>query len=244
MTSPSSFQLIGHQPNQPIDQPIDQEQFFASFSYSPVIDLPSDYEVYDFSAGYDSERELRSAFGIGRYNERRPGMYVSELFRVTQSDAPSSASTNHSTPHEADQSSLNVRDIHVGIDIAAPVGTPVRAFFDGCIYLVGINPAEGDYGGTMITEHRLGDRVVWALHGHLSHASVARWETGKAFSQGEVLGWVGERHENGGWNPHLHFQLSWLRPERCDLPGAVSQLDREAALQVYPDPRWVLGPLY
>jgi hypothetical protein len=30
----------------------------------------------------------------------------------------------------------------------------------------------------------------------------------------------------------------------ADLPGAVSDADREAALAIYPDPRLVLGPLY
>ena len=55
---------------------------------------------------------------------------------------------------------------------------------------------------------------------------------------------MGTREVNGGWNPHLHFQLSLLEPETHDLPGAVSVADRSWALRAFPDPRLVLGPLY
>lgn len=195
---------------------------FTRFNFDPVIDLPERYDVYDFTQGYDAERSRGSAYGIGRYNEKRKGMYVTDLF--TGGEEP--------------------RDIHVGIDIAAPVGTPVRAFFDGKIHLAGINPAAGDYGGTVITEHRLGERVIWALHGHLSHKSVEGKKSGDSIRKGDVIAWVGAPEENGGWNPHLHFQLSWVRPEKCDLPGAVSDKDRANALLIYPDPRNVLGALY
>jgi murein DD-endopeptidase MepM/ murein hydrolase activator NlpD len=191
--------------------------------FAPVIELPSPCEVYDFSGGYDPERARSSEYGIGRYNERRPAMYATALF--TGGPAP--------------------RDIHVGIDLAAPVGTAVRAFFEGRIHLTGINPAPGDYGGTIITEHRLdADQVLWALHGHLSHASVAHRKPGEAIRSGDVIGWIGDRHENGGWNPHLHFQLSRLKPAVCDLPGVVAEGDLARALVDYPDPRCVLGPLY
>lgn len=200
---------------------------FSRFEFHPVLALPAGYDVYDFTRGYDPERARLSLFGVGRYDEKRKGMYETELFDPKSSDR---------------------RDIHVGVDLAAPVGTPIHAFYDGVIYLAAINPAPGDYGGTIITEHHLrydsNDRTIWALHGHLSHASVARVKPGQAVKKGDVLGWLGDKEENGGWNPHVHFQLSWLKPTKCDLPGAVSERDRAQALQDYPDPRLVLGPLY
>lgn len=194
---------------------------FVGLSFRPVILLPADYEVYDFSQGYDPARPRTSEFGVGRYNERRPGMYTSSLFAGAEP-----------------------RNIHIGVDLAAPVGTPVHLFYSGTIYMAAINPAEGDYGGTVITEHQIGERRLWALHGHLSHSSVVSRGIGEKLIAGEVLGWVGNKAENGGWNPHVHFQLSWLRPEQCDMPGAVSESGLAQALQHYPDPRLVLGPIY
>ena len=61
---------------------------------------------------------------------------------------------------------------------------------------------------------------------------------------GEVIAWFGAFEENGGWDPHLHFQLSLIEPETHDMPGVVAPEDRDQALRDYPDPRLVLGPLY
>lgn len=191
--------------------------------FHPVVRLPKNYEVYDFSKGYDSERMRNSIYGIGRYAEKRPGMYETDLF------APESDSR---------------RDIHMGVDLAAPVGSEVHAFYDGEIFMTGINPAAGDYGGTVITLHILGGVRVWALHGHLSHASAQGKKPGDRMRAGDVIGWLGEEHENGGWNPHVHFQLALVEPQTCDMPGVVNQKDLKRALEIYPDPRLVLGPVY
>ena len=59
-----------------------------------------------------------------------------------------------------------------------------------------------------------------------------------------VLTQVGSKTENGGWNPHLHFQLSRVAPKNYDLPGVVSLVDRELATKVFPDPRYILGDIY
>ena len=42
----------------------------------------------------------------------------------------------------------------------------------------------------------------------------------------------------------MHFQLSVVEPETHDMPGVVSASQHAEALEVYPDPRMVLGPLY
>ena len=190
--------------------------------YHPVIKLPETYDLFDFTQAYDPNR-LRGRYGVGKYNEDRRGMYTTELFSPSTSEA---------------------RTIHVGIDIGAPAGTEVFAFASGFIFMTSINPAAGDYGGTVITEHIVDGLALWALHGHLSHASVEKWKSGERFERGVILGWLGDEKENGGWNPHLHFQLSRVKPTKCDLPGVVSLKDREQALRDYPDPRLVLGPLY
>lgn len=192
---------------------------FQKFTFFPVIFLPPVYDVFDFTKGYDEKRMRECDYGIGKYDEKRPGMYTTELFG-------------------------GFRDVHMGIDIAAPVGEPVHAFWKGQILFLAYNPDPGDYGYTIVTEHELDGHKLYALLGHLSARSVEGKRPGQVFEQGEVLAWVGDRHENGGWNPHLHFQLSWQKPDRADLPGVVSDHDREQAKLIYPDPRLVLGPLY
>lgn len=192
---------------------------FNRYTFHPVVELPEEYDVYDFTSGYDAARTLNHSYGIGRYNEKRGGMYHHELFG-------------------------NTRNIHVGIDIGAPVKTPVHSFFEGEIFLTGNNNQPGDYGFTIITKHIFDGIELYALYGHLSAQSIANKAPGDQITKGEVIAWIGEKHENGGWNPHLHFQLSYAKPITCDMPGVVAEVDLEKALLTYPDPRLVLGPLY
>ncbi len=187
--------------------------------FHPVIRLPEAYEIYDFSKGYDPNRELSHSHGIGKYDEVRPGMYEGEQFE-------------------------GIRNIHMGIDVGCPAGEPVFAFHAGTIFKLGINPLPYDYGPTIITRHEWLGQVVFALHGHLATASLERWREGDRFEAGDPLATVGQEHENGGWNPHLHFQLSLMEPTTHDLPGAVSSADREWARNTFPDPQLVMGPLY
>ncbi len=188
--------------------------------FSPIISLPDDYEIYDFTKGYDAQRLRSSPYGVGRYNERRPGMYEGEQYQADR------------------------RDIHVGVDIAAPVGEPVHAFFDGTIFKLGDNALPYDYGPTIITRHEWLEQTVYALHGHLARSSLSLWSEEDTFTAGQILGQIGEKSENGGWNPHVHFQLCLYEPQTHDLPGVVSVRDREWALKAFPDPRLVLGPIY
>ena len=185
--------------------------------YHPVVHLPEDYEIRDFTTSNYGPSEYE--FDIGRYDELRPGMYATDLF----SDG---------------------RFLHIGIDIGAPVGTPCMAFDDGEISHFGYNPADGDYGYVIITKHLVREHTIWALYGHLSGDSIQGKQVGQKVTRGEVIGWMGDKHENGGWEPHLHFQLSLDEPETHDMPGVVSPEDRDWALQKYPDPRVVLGPIY
>ena len=82
------------------------------------------------------------------------------------------------------------------------------------------------------------------MYGHLDAASIGGKIVGQRVVAGEVVAWFGSFEENGGWEPHLHFQLSLIEPETHDMPGVVAPGDREQALKDYPDPRHVLGPIY
>jgi len=192
-------------------------------------------------------------FGIGRYDEDRVGMYTSDMYTQSNNkeDTPS---LKYSMLPQIGYHSLG-RTIHVGIDLDGPLHTPVHAFWHGTIHSAGYNADLGDYGNVVVVRHVLPknmdndeERVVYALYGHLDQVTVAveqQWKPGEAVARGDVIGRMGGIHENGGWMiPHVHFQLCIFPPITHDLPGAVSLKDRPRAMQEFPDPRYVLGPLY
>ena len=185
----------------------------------PVIKLPDKYWVFDFTKGPDTTFSSPYPYSIGRYDEIRPDMYTHELFE-------------------------GERDLHVGIDIGTPVNEPVFAFQDGEIFDIGLNDEPGSYGTTVITQHQWEGKTLLALHGHLSMESLQLFEPGQKIESGDCIGYVGSKEVNGGWEPHLHFQLSWIKPENCDLPGVVRRDERTDSLAMYPDPRMVLGQIY
>ena len=190
---------------------------WSAYDYHPVVHLPMDYTVLDLTDG--SWESPETEFSIGKYDEVRPNLYNTELFG-------------------------GERNVHMGIDIGGPVGTPCMGFMDGEISHFGYNPAAGDYGNVVITKHDIGGVPVWALYGHLDAASIGDKRVGLIVESGDVIAWFGAFEENGGWEPHLHFQLSLVEPETHDMPGVVAPGEREYSLEIYPDPRNVLGPLY
>lgn len=196
-------------------------EVFSQIKFHPVVQLPTEYEVLDFTG--NSIPRPSGKFSIGKYNERRPGMYTSDLFGK-----------------DGDEH----RDIHMGVDIGAPAATPVFSFFAGSVFCAAVNSSSGDYGGTIITEHLIAGVRLWALHGHLSHESVRYALNRKQFKAGQLLGWIGKPEENGGWPPHLHFQLSLAEPTKCDMPGVVSAKDQMSYMNIFLDPRIVLGNPY
>ena len=192
---------------------------FSKYRFANIIDLPKDINVHDFSA-QNNFQNIKDSFSIGKYNEKRPNMYKGELFEETN------------------------RFIHMGIDIGAPVGTVIKSFYDGEIFLFKNNDRELDYGYTIISKHTFNDKSLYALYGHLSKSSILYKKIGQKIHIGEEIATIGDFSENGGWPPHVHFQLSIVEPKSCDLPGVVSEKDHDIALKLFPDPRLVLGNLY
>ena len=184
--------------------------------HHPALILPERYEVLDLRGGYPPSV---APYSVGRYAEDRAGVYTTPLFG-------------------------GARTLHVGVDLGAPAGAEVFAFQEGVVYAQGALPEPGDYGHALVIAHEWQGGPLWALYGHLSAASIGRLRVGEPVARGEVLGWLGGPHENGGWPPHLHFQLSRVPPRGHDLPGVVAPSERAEALRRYPDPRLVLGALY
>jgi murein DD-endopeptidase MepM/ murein hydrolase activator NlpD len=85
---------------------------------------------------------------------------------------------------------------HQGIDIDAPVGTPVRAAADGDVTVADMNAG---YGREIMLDH--GHDVI-TLYGHLSAIAVV---VGQHVLRGQVIGLVGQSGRATG--PHLHYEV-------------------------------------
>jgi len=100
-----------------------------------------------------------------------------------------------------------VRDIHMGIDLWAPAGTSVHAVMDGMIHSFAHNADAGNYGPTLILEHDWNGTKLYSLYGHLALSDMAGWVVGLRFRESEHIATLGTPQENGGYSPHLHFQV-------------------------------------
>lgn len=89
------------------------------------------------------------------------------------------------------------RELHTGVDFAAPIGTPVLATADGEVTFAHESAGEG--GLTITLLHADGTRT---LYGHLSKILVRQ---GMQVRQGDTIGLVGNTGQSTG--PHLHFEV-------------------------------------
>ncbi|MFO7761759.1 MAG: peptidoglycan DD-metalloendopeptidase family protein [Thermodesulfobacteriota bacterium] len=93
---------------------------------------------------------------------------------------------------------LKVVRPHLGVDLAAPIGTPVRAVADGKVTFKGKN---GGYGNQVILSHKNNYKTYY---GHLSRFS-RNLSTGERVKQKQIIGYVGSTGLSTG--PHLDYRL-------------------------------------
>lgn len=87
---------------------------------------------------------------------------------------------------------------HMGIDYAAPIGTPIFSVATGKVAHLGYS---GAFGNLIILEHPGNYRTYYA---HLSNYNV-ELEVGNEVRRGLEIGYVGSTGRSTG--PHLHFEL-------------------------------------
>ena len=129
------------------------------------------------------------------------------------------------------------RCFHLGLDLWSPAGTAVYAPLDARVHSFRYNDQMLDYGATIILEHALNNSSFYTLYGHLSLASLENVYPGKPIIKGEHFATFGNRNENGGWVPHLHFQVILDMGGRVgDFPGVATQAEATYFLSLCPDP--------
>ncbi|MBW8753680.1 MAG: M23 family metallopeptidase [Sphingomonadales bacterium] len=90
---------------------------------------------------------------------------------------------------------LGVMRPHMGVDLAAPTGTPVYATADGVVSSAGWR---GGYGLSVTLGHARGFET---RYGHMSRINAI---PGGRVRRGDVIGWVGSTGLSTG--PHLHYE--------------------------------------
>jgi len=171
---------------------------------------------------------LKSAgaqIGVGRYNEPRC-LYTSRGFQLEGIDGP------------------EWRTIHVGIDLFAKPSSPVLAPLDGVVHSFRNNNLPLDYGPTIILQHTAGDRAhpFFTLYGHLSEDSLDGLREGMPVKRGAQIARIGSFPTNGGWPPHLHFQIiTAMLGQKGNFPGVALARERELWLSINPDPNLIVG---
>jgi murein DD-endopeptidase MepM/ murein hydrolase activator NlpD len=87
-------------------------------------------------------------------------------------------------------------EVHDGIDLAAPAGTPVRTAAHGRVLFAA---EQRGYGLLLIIEHEAGLVTLYA------HNEALKVKEGQKVEDGEVVATVGESGHTTG--PHLHFEV-------------------------------------
>lgn len=215
-----------------------QRGTFAPVLGRPLDDLPvgslavaeATIPQNPFDLRADEARHLGTGLGItsewwlGQYGEPRL-VYTDKAFRKGRWLAS------------------NRRTIHMAVDIFAPAGEPVRAPLAGKVALAENRKGHLDYGGVVILEHRTpaGD-VFHTLYGHLAADGAAKLKPGQEITAGEAFAKLGPAEENGGWEPHLHFQLALtLDGMGHDWPGVADPDDWKLWQAICPNPAALLN---
>jgi len=209
---------------------------YADLQHTPmrVLDLsvgstllganPANAELYSLSRTiFEEMEEQQVAIGIGRYNEARL------LYSAPQYTGDPAAGDER-------------RTIHLGLDLFVVPGTPICAPLHGTVHWLAENTAELDYGPLVILRHSTMDGdEFFTLYGHLTRETLRELKPEQAIAKGEVFAHVGTQHENGGWPPHLHFQVILdLLDRGAEFPGVARASERPVWTSLSPDPNLLL----
>ena len=145
------------------------------------------------------EDELRKSFDPSILPIKRPGVFAWPI-KLTREGG-----IGRITQHFGEVSRLYKGKPHNGLDIGAPVGTPVLAADDGEVVGVDNNDRSAwkkyQYGKYVLIQH---DNNLATLYAHLSRQTVRK---GDSVKRGDIIGYSGNTGYSTG--AHLHFGAYW-----------------------------------
>ncbi len=95
------------------------------------------------------------------------------------------------------------------IDIAMPIGSPLRAAMNGTVVIANHDGYGGGYGHYVVIAHTNGSKT---LYGHMSTVNV---NVGDQVTQGQSIGLSGNTGKSTG--PHLHLEIIGASVRASDL---------------------------
>jgi len=135
------------------------------------------------------------------------------------------------------------RTVHLAVDVFAPAGTVLHAPMSARVEALENRDSHLDYGGVVILHHETpeGD-PFYTLYGHLDPEVCDRLKPGDPVAQGAAFARLGDASQNGGWAPHVHFQLALTTDGmEADWPGVGDPDEMELWHAVCPNPAALLN---
>ncbi|HHF7346043.1 TPA: peptidoglycan DD-metalloendopeptidase family protein [Legionella feeleii] len=119
---------------------------------------------------------------------------------------------------------LHYKRPHKGVDLAAPIGTPITATGNGRIEIIG---RQSGYGNMIKISH---NKLYSTIYGHMLRFQKGL-SRGSYVKRGQVIGYVGQTGLATG--PHCHYEFHINRqpknPTTVDLPRGLPVPAREMA---------------
>ena len=135
------------------------------------------------------------------------------------------------------QTETTRRNIHLGVDVWAPEDHKIFLPIEGVVHSFKDNKEPGSYGPTIIIQHSYKGETFFTLYGHLSRSSLDEHYAGKLIEKGTSFASLGDSKVNGGYAPHLHFQvIKNVENYYGDFPGVCSEEELESYKACCPNP--------
>ncbi len=186
---------------------------------SDLIGVASEENLEEFEFRiHQLQKTSPNSILAGGYQEVR-SLYSTDDYKIESNEGP------------------QYRTVHLGIDFWLDHNTPVGAVLEGTVISVHNNEGDKNYGPTIILEHTFNESSFYSLYGHLSIESLNQISVGDLVKQGDTIGFIGSKTENGNWVPHLHFQFMLdLLHYKNDFPGVCLPKELTIWRDLCPDP--------